>query len=110
MARKQQCRFAVIYRWKLKAGTEPGFILAWAAATRAIREKRGGLGSRLHQAEDGTWVAYAQWPSREDWERSRMATPADAEASEKMKEAIEESLPPILLEPVEDLLSAVGKA
>jgi heme-degrading monooxygenase HmoA len=110
MARKPQCRFAVIYRWKLKVGSEPAFILAWAAATRATREKRGGLGSRLHQAEDGTWVAYAQWPTREDWERSRMTTPADPEATEKMKEAIEESLSPILLEPVEDLLSAIGKS
>jgi heme-degrading monooxygenase HmoA len=110
MARKSPCRFAVIYRWKLKSGAEPAFILAWAAVTRAIREKRGGLGSRLHQAEDGTWLAYAQWPSREDWERSRLAAPADAEAAEAMKEAIEESFTPILLEPVEDLLSQTGRA
>src|SRR5437899_299260 len=26
---------------------------------------RGGLGSRLHKAEVGTWYAYAQWPSKD---------------------------------------------
>ena len=60
--------FAVMYRWRLKPGTESEFVAAWADRTRAILETEGGLGSRLHRADDGSIVAYAQWPSRAAWE------------------------------------------
>jgi heme-degrading monooxygenase HmoA len=100
--------FAVIYRWRLKPGHEAVFEEAWRRMTVAIREKRGGLGSRLHKADDGTWVAYAQWPTREAWEESRALESADAEASAIMQQAIEESLPPTLLRPVANLLEPLG--
>ena len=65
---------------------------------------RGALGSRLHQSEDGYWVAYAQWPSRAVWQRSRDQEPIDPEAAEVMQEAITEALEPILLTPLSDFL------
>lgn len=72
--------------------------------TMAIRAHRGGLGSRLHLAEDGWWVAYAQWPDRETWERSQAMDSADAEAARMMSESVEQKLPPILMEAEIDLL------
>ena len=99
--------FAVIYRFRVREDREDAFRAGWRRLTEAIREHRGGLGSRLHRADDGTWVAYAQWPDRESWERSREMESADAEASRQMADAIEESLPPILLEPRIDLLERV---
>jgi heme-degrading monooxygenase HmoA len=101
------CEFAVIYRWRLKPGLESQFVAAWERATRAIRTERGGLGSRLHRLEDGSWLAYAQWPSREVWERAGAAPAANPEASALMREAIAESEPPLLLDPVADLLLPV---
>lgn len=73
--------------------------------TLAIRENRAGLGSRLHLADDGWWVAYAQWPDREAWERSQAMQTADAEAAQMIAESIEERMPPILMEPKIDLLA-----
>jgi quinol monooxygenase YgiN len=96
--------FAVIYRWKLKPGRQRDFLAGWRRATAAIRGARGGLGSRLHRTPDGTWLAYAQWPDRATWEASRAQGTADSEAAALMHDSIEEQLPPILLEPIADLL------
>ena len=96
--------FAVIYRWKVKAGSEEVFVAAWETLTRAIRERRGGLGSRLHRDDDGGWTAYAQWPDRTAWEKAQKMESADPAASAAMGEAIAESFPPLILEPVRDLL------
>jgi len=96
--------FAVIYRWRLRAGSEDAFVEAWATLTRAIRDRRGGRGSRLHRAEDGTWVAYARWPDRPTWERARAAEAADPDAAAAMSGAVAESFPPVTLDIVADLL------
>ena len=96
--------FAVLYRWRLRAGSEASFQEAWARVTKALRRERAALGSRLHRSEDGFWVAYAQWPSREAWEHSRQAGAVDQAAARSMAEAIEESLEPILLRPCADYL------
>lgn len=100
--------FAVIYRWRIRAGTEEEFREAWDTVTRALMEDRGALGSRLHLAEDGFWTAYAQWPSREAWERARGMDSTAPEASALMKNAVVESLPPLLLQPVSDHLVKKG--
>lgn len=97
--------FAVIYRWRLNAGREDQFRRAWEVVTLGIKAERGGLGSRLHQARDGTWVAYAQWPDQETWERSRELGPLDESATAEMQGAIAESFPPILLDPICDRLA-----
>jgi quinol monooxygenase YgiN len=99
-----RCRFAVIYRWRLKTGAEAQFVAGWTRLTHAIRAERGGLGSRLHRLPDGSWLAYAQWPSRDAWEQAQAAPALDPEGSVLMREAIVESEPPLLLEPVADLL------
>ena len=100
----QGMTFAVIYRWRVHPGMEESFTAAWETLTRGIREGRGGLGSRLHRAEDGTWVAYAQWPDRATWANMQEMGSLDAAASADLKEAVAESFDPILLEPVRDLL------
>ncbi len=96
--------FAVIYRWRLLAGKEEGFREAWEVMTRLLRESYGALGSRLHSAEDGTWVAYAQWPDRDTWERSEVTEPEGLAAMTRMKEGVEVRFPPVLLDPIADFL------
>jgi len=95
--------FAVLYRWRLKAGSEESFGEAWAKMTELIKQNRGGLGSRLHQVEDGTWAAYAQWPDRETWAAMQGKDSIDKIASAQMREAIEESFEPVLMAPTIDL-------
>lgn len=51
-------------------GREQEFILAWTQCTQIIYESFGSLGSRLHRSSDGKFIAYAQWPNREIYERS----------------------------------------
>ena len=97
--------FIAIYRWKLKEGQEEKFREGWRRRTEEIYRKCGSLGSRLHRADDGTWVAYAQWPERRDWEAARQVAITDTEAPALMKESIEVSYPEMLLEVSDDLIA-----
>ena len=96
--------FCVLYRFKIKPGREDEFVASWSAVTVALRDSRGALGSRLHRGPDGLWYAYAQWPSAETRHSAFEGEPADAEASARMRDTIEESLPDIVLDPVADYL------
>ena len=58
-----------MYEWDVPLGREQAFIDEWSKATLSIRRHCGSVGSRLHQSEDGTWVAYARWPSLEAHDR-----------------------------------------
>ena len=102
--------FCVIYEFKVRPGMEDSFKKGWSRLTEAIRDTRGGMGSRLHKSDSGWWVAYAQWPDRQTWESSQNAYESpDIEASNLMTDAIEEKKPPILLEPVMDLLDGIDE-
>ena len=94
--------FIALYRWKLKTGQEKRFQEGWRRITEKIYRKNGSLGSRLHKAEDGTWVAYAQWTNKETWE-SRSNALTDLEALAMFRESIEISQPEIYMEVVDDL-------
>lgn len=95
----------VLYKWKLKAGAEETFRKAWSEVTLAIKAHKGGLGSRLHRLEDGTWMAYAQWPNQEKWEASKsIPLPDHADAINAMKTSIESSEQVVLMTVVDDLL------
>lgn len=96
--------FIVIYRWCLKPGTETEFAAAWAERTRAVISGEGGLGSRLHRAADGRFVAYAQWPSRAAWEAFMRTTAPPSPAGTLMRSCIESSEEPLGLDVVCDLL------
>lgn len=62
--------FAVIYRWRVDRKHEEEFQRRWHEITQDIMRDHGGGGSRLHRAENGDWVAYARWPSKEDRDRA----------------------------------------
>lgn len=101
--------FMVMYRWRLKPGMERQFIEAWRAATLLIREKCGGLGSRLHRAHDGTYLAYAMWPDEATREAGLNSDdPERVRLRGLMREAIQESFPEVRMEAVADLIVADG--
>lgn len=92
--------FAVIYRWRIEPGLERQFEDGWARVTKAVHEKCGSYGSRLHIAEDGVRVAYARWPDEQTRQRCehgeheglRMMHDAIAEAYEEIRLTIENNL------------------
>ncbi len=99
--------FVAIYSFQLKPGNEKNFLEAWEALTILIRDNLGALGSRMHKSEkEGVYIAYAQWPSRELWERdSSGLLPKEAHIyRQKMKAACTEIKTIHSLEVLSDLL------
>jgi heme-degrading monooxygenase HmoA len=62
--------FVVIYQFDVVENKDDDFIKAWKHFTELIYQYEGSLGSRLHKKEDGTYIAYAQWPNKETWSNS----------------------------------------
>lgn len=93
--------FIVLYRWRTKKGMEDQLIESWSEVTKFIVENYDSLGSRLHLGDDGIWYAYAQWKSAGQREKAFSEMP-ESEARKKMREAIEESFPEIILTNVSD--------
>ena len=94
-----------LYRWKLKHGSEKSFASAWASVTEELKTKCGSLGSRLHLGNDGLFYGYAQWPDKKTRENAKLSNDKIEDARKQMREATEESLPEIVLEPRSDFLS-----
>ena len=101
--------FVVLYRWRLKPGSEDNFVRAWSERTEALL-LRGSLGSRLHKGDDGIWYSYATWPSAEERRTAFEAPLNEAEALRAskaraaMSEATLEEFPEIVLSAVADFL------
>lgn len=97
--------FIALYRWKLKDGQEERFREGWRRRTESIYQKYGSFGSRLHQADDDTWLAYAQWPDKETYFAPRVHdNEDDFIASAMMRDSIEVSYPTLFMDVVDDLL------
>lgn len=67
--------FSVIYTFKVKAGQEKALMESWKGLTHLIYKYEGSLGSKLHRDQNGNFVAYAQWPSKEVWENAGSKLP-----------------------------------
>lgn len=96
--------FIALYSFTVKPGHEKEFEENWHQVTKSIRAVRGSLGSRLHRADDGTYVAYAQWPSEAQY-HAEIPLPDDAMAARaRMKAACSEMSVLKLMSVVDDLL------
>lgn len=60
--------FSVIYRFTIKENFGETFVAEWNEGTKEVIKNHGSLGARLHMQEDGSYIAYAQWPSKEKWQ------------------------------------------
>ena len=88
---------AVLYRWKLKSGKDEDFVAAWKRHVEVLSAESDLIGSRLHKADDGTFVAYSYWPSRKAWEKAQAEPPKSA-ARALMAAAIDARLDDIHLD------------
>jgi heme-degrading monooxygenase HmoA len=97
--------YAIIYTFKVKDGMEKTFIQSWKTLTQLIYKYEGSLGSRLHKSEDSIYVAYAQWPNKETFNKADSNLPDEAnEVRKKMRESCIEIQTLYNMDVVEDLL------
>ncbi len=99
--------FIAVYRWTVKRGREEAFVEAWHRGTVSITRIYGSYGSRMHRAENGDFIGYAQWPDRPAWEVAEKARfrHDDKQAAKIFYEAIESSDTVLLMDVVDDLLT-----
>jgi quinol monooxygenase YgiN len=96
--------FIAVYRFVVSRGKDEEFRQAWHERTKEIMSEFGGLGSRLHRdSGDNSFVAYAQWKSREHWLNSA-STKDDTKARAAMRESTESAEKILELEVLDDLL------
>lgn len=100
--------FAVIYRSYVKAGFETQYHNCWTTIASYFISEKGALGSTLHRAENGMWVAYSKWPDKATrdaaWLHDNSDLPvAIKEAIYSLKSCLEEEnkLPEICMEVIE---------
>ena len=80
--------YCVAYKFTLLSNnseTRRQFIEVWSGLNTFFRESCGALGSRLHYSDDGSFYAYAQWPSKSVMEASRDMTPTESFGMLRMK-------------------------
>ena len=80
--------YCVSYKFTLLSNnseTRRQFIEVWSGLTVFFRENCGALGSRLHYGADGSFYAYAQWPSLAVKEAAGDVVPTESFGRLRMK-------------------------
>lgn len=95
---------AAIYRWRVAPENEDDFRRRWHDITVDIMARHGGGGSRLHRAENGDFVAYARWPSKEARDKAFADYSKDRNRSIPQREGKAELIEEIWLDITDDLL------
>jgi quinol monooxygenase YgiN len=97
--------FCVLYKFTVKPGYADHFRHHWAAVTQWYYRNAGSLGSRLHRASTGEFIAYAQWQTRVQWEQHRERADAELQTHRQaMREACEKMEVLYELEVTDDLI------
>ncbi len=69
--------FCVLYKFTVKPGCNDQFRQHWLAVMKHLYQHDGSLSSRLHRANNGEYIGYAQWTSREPWQSQRDRSDAE---------------------------------
>lgn len=80
--------YVILLQFDVREGQADTFVRHWTATTRYIYEHFGSLGSRLHYAEENRYIAYAQWPSEEVYERDHAWTSSGLKDRQAMHETL----------------------
>ncbi len=98
-------KLTIIYSFKLVEGKEEDFIRYWTALTQMIYEFEGSYGSRLHKVNECLYIGYAQWPSKEIYDKSGNNLPETSTVlRQKMRECCAEIKSEFEMVLVQDLL------
>ncbi len=98
--------YIVVYEFEVKEGMEDSFRESWLEVTKAIYSFCGSFGSRLHTSDKpNMFVGYAQWPSREQWEKDhQISDSVYKKASDDMRNCLVQSKTVYKLEVSDDYL------
>lgn len=88
--------FAVVLEFDVIEGMENQFREAWIETTEIIYQNFGSLGSRLHQSEKGSFIAYAQWPDLNVYENDHHWPKNAKSTREKMRSCLKLGKPTVL--------------
>lgn len=73
--------------------------------TNYLKENRSAMGSRLHQIDETTYFAYAQWPNEKAWLKNKSLESEESNRlSKKMSSCLIESITTFYGEVVSDAL------
>lgn len=96
--------FIILYRWEVRAGRTDEFVSAWEELIGLYRQLYGAVGGRLHCTDDGQWLAYTQWPTRDQYLLAMERGVPDPSVAERMNAAVSKRLDPVFLSLESDLL------
>lgn len=102
--------FAVIYQGYVKPGREAEYEELWHAIADYFKRYRGALGSCLHRAEDGRYIAYSRWPDKAtrdvSWSEDVMLPENMQQVVKAFKDCLDEErkIPELCMEVKDDLL------
>ncbi|MEM1412046.1 MAG: antibiotic biosynthesis monooxygenase [Pseudomonadota bacterium] len=84
---------AILLEFRVKPGAEAEFLASWQETTEIIYRNFGSLGSKLHRAEDGAFIAYAQWPDEATYEAAQTWSEEDQAVRAKMHATLLDGYP-----------------
>ena len=87
---------AVILEFDVIEGKEAEFRKYWLETTQVIYKNFGSLGSRLHSADNGKFIAYAQWPNHSTYEKSQIWPDDQIVLRDKMRATLVTGKPTLL--------------
>lgn len=87
---------AVILEFDVIEGKETQFRHAWTETTEIIYRNFVSLGSRLHQSDNGKFIAYAQWPDADTYEADHHWPEDSVHVREKMRACLKNGMPTVL--------------
>lgn len=96
--------FVILYRWEIRSTHAETFRDSWERLTRLYSQLYGARGGRLHRAEGDLWVAYSEWPSREQYFMAVERGVPDEAIAASMNAAVRRRLDPVFMELQSDLL------
>ena len=84
-------KFTVVYSFNVISGKETNFVECWSELTKLIYEFEGSYGSRLHKVNDNLFIAYAQWPDQNTYDKAGGNLPESAlKLRQQMRECCSE--------------------
>ncbi|MCG2842700.1 antibiotic biosynthesis monooxygenase [Sandaracinobacter sp. RS1-74] len=100
-----------VYWWRVHPGKEEQFRAAWRRGTELITARYGSFGSRLHRAEDGRFVATAEWPDKASWQAAADVKMVydEPETRQAFVDAVAEGGVDHVMEVTDDLLLRAGR-
>lgn len=96
--------FIIIYRWEVHSSRADQFVSAWESLIGLYRQLYGAVGGRLHRTDDGQWLAYTQWPTRDQYLLAMERGIPDPRIAERMNDAVSKRLDPLFLSMESDML------